>query len=85
MNDVELRYKDDIRNALRTANVEELISLIPDISEGKAEECIKEYESLYLDLMDKKQNNLNVLDVTTKIDSLLKSLLNHGNSSEYRK
>lgn len=85
MDEVDLRYKDNIRDALQTGNVERLTTLIPGMSEERAKQCITEWKDNYLQTMQKIRNGEDTRKLDDASTNMLYSLLDEAHLSGYHK
>ena len=57
MDNVDLRYKDNIREALQFKDVSRLMELVPSLTEERACQCIDEWKLNYLETMSRIRNS----------------------------
>lgn len=85
MDDVDYRYKDSIREALQTGNVDRLMELVPSLSEENARNYIESWKLNYLETMQKIRNGQDTMDLDSQAHEMLFDLMDKSHLSGYHR
>ena len=85
MDDVDYRYKDSIREALQTGNVDRLMELVPSLSEENAQNYIESWKLNYLETMQKIRNGQDTMDLDSQAHEMLFDLMDKSHLSGYHR
>lgn len=85
MDNVDLRYKDSIREALQTGDSVRLVELVPGMDMSRAEECISKWKENYLETMQKIRNGQDTTDLDSEASQILYDLLDEAKLSGYHR
>lgn len=85
MDEVDLRYKDSIREALQSKNVSRLIELVPSLDEQSAVAAIDKWQTNYNSIMEKIRAGQDTTDLSESSINLLYELLDKAHLSGYHR
>ena len=83
MDDVDYRYKDSIREALQSGNVDRLMELVPSLSEQDAEYYIRAWKQNYSETMQRIRNSQDTTDLDNATHEMLYTLMDKAHLSGY--
>ncbi len=85
MDEVDYRYKDSIKEALQTGNINKLMELVPSIDEQEAQDYMKRWQQNYLDTMKKIRMGLDTSDLEKTSYEIANDLMNKASLSGYKR
>lgn len=85
MDNVDMRYKDSIREALQMQNISRLMELVPTLDEVRAKEVIEEWQSNYNQTMQMIRNNQDTTELDKQAVDMLYDLLDSAKLSGYHR
>ena len=75
MDEVDKRYRDSIREALQSKDVDRLMQLVPSLGSSEAQDYIDRYDDLYLKTMAKIRLSKDTQDEIAEMYEILDGLL----------
>jgi len=85
MDAVDMKYKDNIREALQMQNISRLMELVPSLDEERAREIIDEWQSNYNLTMEMIRNSQDTTELDKQAVDMLYDLLDSAKLSGYHR
>lgn len=85
MDEVDWRYKDNIREALNSGNVNRLTELVYDLDETEAREIISKWQKNYQMTMQMIRASQDTSKLDAETNEMLDSLFERANLSGYHR
>ena len=85
MDEVDYRYKDSIKEALQTGNINKLMELVPSIDEQEAQDYMKRWQQNYLDTMKKIRMGLDTSDLEKTSYEIANDIMNKAKLSGFKR
>ena len=85
MDEVDWRYKGNIREALSSGNVNRLTELVPDLDETEAREIISRWQKNYQETMQLIRASQDTSKLDAETNEILDSLFERAHLSGYHR
>ena len=85
MDEVDYRYKDSIKEALQTGDINKLMELVPSIDEQEAQDYIDRWQKNYLDTMKKIRMGLDTAEQEKTSYEITNDLINKASLSGFKR
>ena len=85
MDEVDIRYRDSIREALQSQNADKLIQLVPSLTNEEAQYYIDSWTANYLETMTRIRRGQDTRDLDEQTYQLLGNLMDRAHLSRYHK
>lgn len=85
MDTVDYRYKDSIREALQSGDVNRLLELIPSMNQEEAQSYIDQWSRNYQDIMESIRAGLDTMFLDEKTHQILSTLMEKANLSGHHR
>ena len=85
MDEVDVRYRDDIMEALQVRNVGRLMELVPGMNYERANDCIDRWQENYGMMMAKTRLGEDTTELERESINMLEDLVEEANLQQNRK